>query len=125
MKEARSEPRYMCADLVKVVVHDAGRPPSEVVANLEDISPSGACIQLDEAIGEGADIELVCSQCRMKGKVRNCRFVDIGYDVGVEFSQRGSWNRERFEPKHLLDIPVALKTERVAATGARRPPGST
>jgi len=106
MNERRSEPRYMCADLVKVVVHDAGGPPSEVVANLEDISPSGACLQLDEAIREGADIELVCSKCRMKGKVRHCRFTEIGYDVGVEFLDRGTWSRDQFQPRHLLDIPI-------------------
>jgi hypothetical protein len=107
MNERRFEPRYMCSDLVKIVVHDAGRPPAEVVANLEDISPSGACLQLDEAIRQGAEVELVCSACRVKGRVRHCRFTEIGYDVGVEFMDRGTWSRGQFEPRHLMDIPVA------------------
>jgi RecJ-like exonuclease len=45
----------------------------EAIANLEDISRSGASVQLDEAVRLGADIEIVCSTCRFKGKVRNCR----------------------------------------------------
>jgi hypothetical protein len=106
MNDRRSEPRYMCADLVKMVVHSAGRPPSEVAANLEDISPSGACLQLDEAVRQGAEIELVCCQSRMKGKVRHCRFTEIGYDVGVEFLDREIWSSDQFEPQHLLRIPI-------------------
>ncbi|HXB73376.1 MAG TPA: PilZ domain-containing protein [Candidatus Acidoferrales bacterium] len=114
MNEKRFEPRYMCADFVKIVVHDAGRPPSELIANLEDISSSGACLQLDEAIREGAEMELVCAEFRMKGKVRYCRFTEIGYDVGVEFMDRGTWSRDRLEPQHLMDIPVG----RTASGGA-------
>jgi hypothetical protein len=96
----------MCADIVKVVVHDAGLPQHEaVVANLEDISPSGACVQLEAGIREGADVEIICSACRLKGKVRYCRFVTIGYDVGISFDERESWARQRFEPDHLLDVP--------------------
>ena len=109
MRERRSERRHMCADLVKVHVHDqAGR--KELVANLEDISPSGACIQLETAIQSGADIEIVCSNCDLKGKVRYCRFVEIGYDVGIAFDEPQSWSREQFEPKHLLEIPGDKRT---------------
>src|SRR5580704_12282541 len=105
MSERRSEPRYMCSELVTIVTRGAGGPPAEAVANLEDISPSGACLQLEDAIQVGTDIEIVCSQCRLKGKVRYCRFVEIGYDVGVELEPRAAWDRRRFEPDHLLDIP--------------------
>jgi hypothetical protein len=94
----------MCADLLKVRLPDEA-DPKEFIANLEDISPSGACIQLEAALRDGANIEIVCSTCRLKGKVRYCRFVEIGYDVGVAFDERQSWSRERFEPKHLLELP--------------------
>ena len=107
MSERRSEPRYMCSELVKIVtpggVHS---PPAEAVANLEDISPSGACVQLEEAIRVGTDIEIVCSACSLKGKVRYCRFVEMGYDVGVEFEPQAAWDRQQFQPDHLLDVPV-------------------
>jgi hypothetical protein len=94
----------MCAHLVAVQMRDAAGT-HEVIANLEDISPSGACIQLETAAAEGADIEIVCAQCRLKGRVRYCRFVGIGYDVGVAFDEPESWTRERFEPEHLLQLP--------------------
>ena len=105
MKDRRSEPRFMCADLVTVCIQDAAGA-REVIANLEDISASGACIQLETAAPEGADTELMCVQCRLRGKVCYCRFAQLGYDVGIAFNKQGSWNRNRFAPKHLLEVPV-------------------
>src|ERR1017187_10323223 len=104
MNNRRSEPRFMCADLVNVRIQDAAGA-REVIANLEDISASGACIQLEAAALEGADVELICAKCRLRGKVRYCRFATLGYDVGIAFDVRRSWNRRRFAPKHLLEIP--------------------
>jgi hypothetical protein len=86
-----------------VPAHGEG-DPKEFIANLEDISPSGACLQLEAALREGADIEIVCSTYSQRGKVRYCRFVEIGYDVGVAFDERQSWSRERYEPQHLLEL---------------------
>jgi hypothetical protein len=36
----------------------------------------------------------------------NPLFVTLGYDVGIAFNRRRSWNRKRFAPKHLLEIPA-------------------
>jgi len=111
MQERRSEQRFMCSELVRVVVQNpdvTDVPDQEAVATLEDTSPSGACVQLEAAVAEGADIEIVCSTCRLKGRVRYCRFVQIGYDAGIQFDQPGAWNRDRFEPEHLLAIPVRV-----------------
>jgi hypothetical protein len=96
----------MCADLVKVRIQDAAGA-REVIAHLEDISASGACIQLEAAALEGADVEMICAKCRLRGKVRYCRFAPLGYDVGIAFDERRAWSRKRFVPKHLLEIPVA------------------
>ena len=82
MQAIRFEPRHMCSDLVKVRLHD-GADPEEFVANLEDISPSGACLLLEAALPDGASIEVISSTCRLKGKVRYCRFVEIGYVGGA------------------------------------------
>ena len=76
MKDRRSEPRFMCADLVRVRIQDAAGD-REVIANLEDISASGACIQVEAATLEGADVEVICAKCRLKGKVRYCRFAQL------------------------------------------------
>jgi PilZ domain len=106
MNNRRSEPRFMCADLVKVHIQDAAGT-REVIANLEDISASGACIQLEAAAVEGADVEMICAKCNLKGKVRYCRFTELGYDVGIAFAERRRWSRKRFAPKHLLEVPVS------------------
>ena len=96
----------MCADLVKIRVGAGG--VRKTIANLEDISPSGASLQLETAVRRGASIEIQCSKCRLRGKVRYCR-IETGYSVGVQFDHPGSWARNRFEPKHLLDPSMLLK----------------
>ena len=117
-RERRSEPRYMCSELVRVVTASDAQPG--VVANLEDISPSGACVQLESAIAVDTAIEIVCSSCRLKGKVRYCRFVELGYDVGVELEPRGSWDRNRFKPEHLLDMPMVRREKSGEGNGPER-----
>ena len=106
MRERRSEPRYMCSELVTIRVHRDDLPATEWVANLEDISASGACLHSETEIMEGAAIEMITPRCSFKGVVRYCRFVEIGFDIGVSFESRAVWNRDRFEPEHLLDVPV-------------------
>lgn len=109
MREKRSEHRLMCADLVNVEIRAGSKRQQRMVANLEDISPSGACLQLDAAVRKGASVDIICATCRLKGKVRHCRFMETGYNVGVKFDKRNSWDRQLFEPKHLLDIPVLVQ----------------
>jgi PilZ domain len=108
MAQKRSEPRYMCAELVNIVIRHEDQTVEEAVANLEDISPSGACVQLEAAVRLGVDIEIVCSTCRFKGKVRNCRFAGAGYDVGVAFDTPRAWDASRYEPAHLLPVETGL-----------------
>jgi hypothetical protein len=115
--ERRSEPRHMCAELVRIQLRTAPGDVEEEIANLEEISPSGACIQLDRAVQRGADIEINCHQCKLRGKVRYCRFAGIGYDIGIQFDERGAWSRERFEPEHMLDVS---ELERAVAAGAAK-----
>ena len=101
MNNRRTEPRFLCAELVKVRVQDEAGLREET-CNLEDISPSGACVQLEAAAQTGADIELTCAQCSLRGKVRYCVSSPLGYDVGIAFDQRKSWSPQRFKPKHIL-----------------------
>jgi hypothetical protein len=108
MLQKRREPRFMCAELVNIVIHDEDQTVQQTTANLEDISRSGACVQLEKAVRVGADIEIVCSTCRFKGKVRNCRFAETGYDVGVAFDTPGAWDVSRYQPAHLLPVETGL-----------------
>jgi hypothetical protein len=108
MAEKRSEPRFMCSELVNILIRYEDQTVQEAIANLEDISRSGACVQLDEAVNLGADIEIVCAACRFKGKVRNCRFDGGRYDVGVAFDKPGAWDISRYQPAHLLPVETGL-----------------
>jgi hypothetical protein len=118
MEIKRSEPRFMCSEPVNILVNDAGTL-AEGIANLEDISPSGACVHLGEAIRVGANIEIICSSCSFRGTVRNCCYTVAGFDVGMEFTTPRAWNLERFEPKHLLLVATVVPEEAEIAMGAK------
>lgn len=104
MSERRAEQRFMCSDLVTVELENHG---PTVVANLEDISPSGACLGMQEAVPAGAKVVLHCSGCRFRGEVRYCVFHETGYQVGLALMEC-KWSKENFKPKHLLDAPLVL-----------------
>jgi len=105
--ERRLESRFLCADLVRVswaadgLAHEDG-------GNLEDVSPSGCRLLMDQAIPEGTPIEIRCGETVFLSTVRYCRSSEIGFDLGIQFSQTGTWNQEEFEPKHLLDMRTLI-----------------
>jgi hypothetical protein len=101
MNERRVEQRFMCSDLVTVQLENQG---DMMVANLEDISPSGACLEMQQAVPADVMMILNCAGCRFRGKVRYCVFNESGYQVGVNLLDC-KWSRQAYEPKHLLDAP--------------------
>jgi len=103
MKERRSETRLLCADLVEVEWKDKTGRKRRVVANLEDISVSGACLQLDLAIPLQTDVRIRYERGDLAGKVRYCVYKEIGYFLGVEFQPGQKWNERAFKPLHLFD----------------------
>ena len=101
ISEKRAEPRLWCSDLIRVYVE--GTEPYLLIANLEDISPRGACVQLEEPVTAGAQICLMLGRRRFQGEVKYCLHNEIGYFAGVHFNAGRQWSREVYEPKHLLD----------------------
>lgn len=112
----------LCADLVDVCWRDAGKRLRRAVANLEDISLSGACVQLDEQVPLGTKVTITYPKGEFTGLVRYCQFRDIGYFVGVQFEAGSKWSSRVFKPLHLLD-PRALspKTEPSSDKGESSP----
>jgi hypothetical protein len=106
MKERRAEPRLWCSDLIQVRLEDA--EPAELTANLEDISPSGACVQFEEPVRDGARLCLMLGQHKFHGRVKYCVRNEIGYFAGVQFDAGRKWSRRIYEPKHLLDPKAVL-----------------
>jgi len=74
------------------------------MALLEDISHSGACLQVESALPLGSVISWECTRQRFDGRVRYCVYREIGYFVGVEFDARSKWTKKAYRPQHLLDL---------------------
>ena len=103
MQDRRVNPRMLCADLVKLEWRDKTGGAHTAVANLEDISTSGACLQLEEEVPLQCVVTMTHEKGSFEGRVRYCIFKDIGYFLGVEFEPGHRWNSKQFKPMHMLD----------------------
>ena len=100
----------MCADMVEVR-WETERRPKQSWALLEDISPSGACLQLDAAVPLGTEVYWNAPRQAFSGIVRYCNYRKTGYFVGIEFSNACRWSKGAFRPQHLLDLKkLVVKT---------------
>lgn len=93
----------LCADLVDVEWRDDHGRLKRTVANLEDISHSGACLQLDIAIPLQTHVRITYPEGELTGTVRYCVYREIGYFLGVEFEPGCKWSQRSFKPMHLFD----------------------
>jgi hypothetical protein len=113
MSDRRFESRMMCADLVDVQWKDARGRSKRTMANLEDISKAGICLQMETEVPLGASMSIHLPKGELAGRVRYCVFRDIGYFVGLEFDPGVKWSSKNFKPMHLFD-PLDLVPERPA-----------
>jgi hypothetical protein len=104
MEERRIDPRLLCAELVEVIWTDQGGRQRRRIANLEDISLCGACVQVESAISCGTPISMRYGDGQLTGTVRYCLYQGIGYFLGIEFDPGCRWSRKHFRPRHLLDL---------------------
>ncbi|MBZ5583136.1 MAG: PilZ domain-containing protein [Acidobacteriia bacterium] len=100
--------RIMCADMVEISWKGRGGMQRRGTALLEDISPSGACLQLEAPVPLGVEVRVDCAQRRFLGWVRYCAYREIGYFVGVEFDAGTKWSKRMYKPRHLLDLEKFL-----------------
>jgi hypothetical protein len=112
MQERRSEIRLMCADMIRV----RWMPPSgkfhRATALLEDISASGACLQMESPVPEGSIIRWSSDGQEFEAFVRYCKYRDIGYFVGIEFREGSKWSAHAYAPPHLLDLKYLAEPRR-------------
>jgi hypothetical protein len=92
----------MCADMVNVFWKEAGKR-RQVMALLEDISASGACLQFETPVPVGVTVEWQSPKAGFIGTVRYCAYREIGYFVGVEFHPATQWSKSAYRPQHLFD----------------------
>jgi len=115
MPERRSEPRFLCSDLVKLRWAGGPRRIRTETVVLENISASGASVQAETAVPEAAAVVMVCGSCEFRGTVRSCYWRDDGYFIGVAFDADSKWSKSKYEPEHLVD-PREIKPRRSAGT---------
>ena len=111
MSERRIEPRMMCADLVDVTWRDTKNNERRTIANLEDISISGACLQVDEELPLGTPVEITYPTGALAGVVKYCVYREIGFFLGVEFEDQKKWNALRFKPQYMFDPRQLMDVE--------------
>lgn len=99
MPDQRSQGRVLCADIVEAEWAGGRR-----TALLEDISPAGACLQLEEPVALGTHMRIGHRHGTLESVVRYCVYREIGYFVGVEFIPGTTWSAAVFRPRHLLDL---------------------
>jgi hypothetical protein len=102
MDDRRNNPRLLCADLVQVRWKDESGKSRKDVANLEDISVSGACLQMETNVAKETVIRITHQNGELVGKVKYCEYREFGYFLGLEF-EGGNWSMHEFRPQHLLD----------------------
>jgi hypothetical protein len=110
MQERRIDPRLLCAELVEVIWTDQSGRQRRRIANLEDISLCGACVQLESTIPSGTQVSIRYGDGQLTGTVRYSLYQGIGYFLGIEFDPGCRWSRKHFRPRHLLDLQQLVKT---------------
>jgi hypothetical protein len=99
----REDRRLLCAELVQLVWEEESGRQRRRVANLEDISLSGLCLQVESPIPAGTAITMLYGDGELVGIIRYCRFQDCGYFLGIELVDGCRWSSQHFRPQHLLD----------------------
>ncbi len=99
----RDNNRLLCAELVELCWLDASGRPQRRVANLEDISLSGVCLQIEGTIPTGTPVSVRYGDGELLGTVRYCRFEGLGNFLGVELAEGCRWSSLHYRPQHLLN----------------------
>jgi hypothetical protein len=104
MEDRRKNDRNMCAEFLTVHWIEEGLSRIEVAA-LEDISPTGACLQIEKPIPVGTRVSIHYPNGKYPGRVKYCESNSIGYLLGIAFDKGYRWSKSDFEPSHLLELP--------------------
>jgi hypothetical protein len=101
--ERRFEGRYLCADVVHVsrIIGDRIRT---IEAVLEDISPLGACVQVEEDIPLGSEVVLMAGDKGLGGVISYSVYRDYGFFAGIHFQDEAHWSSGIFVPDHLTNL---------------------
>jgi hypothetical protein len=103
IQERRTDNRLLCAELVEAIWTDHKGVRRRKVANLEDISLSGICLQVEGAVLPGTQMSIGYGDGKLVGTVRYCTFRDGGHFLGIQLEEGCKWSTRHFRPRHLVD----------------------
>ncbi len=84
MKEKRTELRIPLMALVDILWTDDVGSPRVSPAKLEDKSPGGLSVSMNEPMGDGSHVTVRWGTEQVQGLVTNCRRQNDTYIVGVK-----------------------------------------
>ncbi len=111
MDDRRRHPRLLCADLVQIRWSDAEGHAYGGTANLEDISVSGVCLQVEQPVPLSTKLTVYNNAVEYEGTITYCIYREIGFFIGIEFDSSSRWSIEQFSPAHLLDPTQLVQKE--------------
>jgi len=112
----------LCSELVEVQWQDRQGRQRRILANLEDISVSGVCLQMDDPIRLDTVVRIHHPKGEFQGTVRYCLYREIGYFLGVQFLPGHGWSPEDYQPQYLLDLRTLV--DRSADRAENRAPSA-
>ena len=95
-KDRRREPRHLCSHLLEVTAAN-GRQQ----AVLEDLSPEGAAVAVENAIEAATVVELSAPDFCARTEVRYCLRREADFRVGLRFTEGFRWHPGVWQPEHL------------------------
>jgi hypothetical protein len=99
-KERRREPRHLCSHLLEVATTNERQE-----ALLEDLSPEGAAVAVENAIEAATIVDLSAPDFRARAEVRYCLRREGDFRLGLRFMEGFRWQTGIWQPDHLWMPP--------------------
>lgn len=119
MDDKRAEGRFLCAEMVRLDWLAGEDDFRSEPAILEDISPLGGCVQLEEPVPLGSVVMLTVGNSPFYGHVCYCTCRDEGYFIGLRFSNDTMWSEGIVRPQHLINLKQLGADERLPSDARR------
>ena len=99
----------LCSDLIQLHWVEPNGAHHHEIGILENLSLAGVGLFTGVAIPEETEIQLVANDVQLIGYVKQCKFRENGYIVGLELDSKSKWAQAAgrdFLPEHLLDVSL-------------------
>jgi hypothetical protein len=99
----------LCSDLIQLHWVEPNGAHHQEICILENLSLAGVGLFTGVAIPEETEIHLITNDVQLIGHVKQCKFRENGYIVGLELDSKSKWAQAAgrdFLPEHLLDVSL-------------------